>query len=354
LADWSESRGLRFSSTKSSVVNFTRKRCSPSINLSLYGHRLPVVTSVKFLGIILDSKLNWCHHITELKKKCLGRLNLLKMLNGSSWGADRKCLLRLYKTHLRSILDYSSIIYGSASSGILQKLDVIQNQALRICTGALRSSPISSLHVETNIVPLTHHRSGQILRYYFKVLKNPTHINAYRLNCPTQSSCSTTLQEICRSLLHFYDISPSNLEDLPMKAIHQQLDHSINIVLQCQWTNGPSNKLRLLKPTLEEWSTSYQENRKLEKVLARLRIGHTIATHQYLFTRSPPPICARCEILIDVPHLLNDCQNFSISRELLFGFSPFPVYNNLTNTSPKFNTVVQFLFREKSALYNSI
>ena len=95
LVVWSEARGLRFSAAKSSVVNFTRKRNVPTITLSLYGNRLPVVSTVKFLGITLDSKLNWCHYIAELKKKCLSRLNLLKMLNGSSGGADRKCLLRL-------------------------------------------------------------------------------------------------------------------------------------------------------------------------------------------------------------------------------------------------------------------
>ena len=87
-------------------------------------------------------------HLKYLKKKCQKALNLLKVLAHTDWGSDRKLLLQLYKSLIRSRLDYGSIVYGSARKSYLQMLDPVQNQALRLCLGAFRTSPAKSLQVE--------------------------------------------------------------------------------------------------------------------------------------------------------------------------------------------------------------
>lgn len=38
--------------------------------------------------------------------------------------------------------------YGSASKSLIKKVETVQAQSLRICCGALRSSPISALQVD--------------------------------------------------------------------------------------------------------------------------------------------------------------------------------------------------------------
>ena len=47
-------------------------------------------------------------------------------------------MLRLYKSLVRSKLDYGCIVYGSASKSYLQMLDPVHNQGLRLCLGAFR------------------------------------------------------------------------------------------------------------------------------------------------------------------------------------------------------------------------
>ena len=88
--------------------------------LHLYGSHIPVVEESKFLGILFDRKLSFIPHIKYLKAKCLKALNLLKVLSHTSWGADRTTLLKLYRSLVRSKLDYSCIIYGSAQKSYLQ------------------------------------------------------------------------------------------------------------------------------------------------------------------------------------------------------------------------------------------
>ena len=47
-------------------------------------------------------------------------LNLLKVLSHTSWGADRTTLFKLYRSLVRSKLDYGCIICGSARKSYLQ------------------------------------------------------------------------------------------------------------------------------------------------------------------------------------------------------------------------------------------
>ncbi|ELU10076.1 hypothetical protein CAPTEDRAFT_219461 [Capitella teleta] len=81
--------------------------------------------------IWLDRKLNFKAHIDYVRNKCQKYLNLLKILAHYSWGADRKTLLQLFRSFIRSTLDYGSIVYGAARPSYLKRLGVVQNQALR-------------------------------------------------------------------------------------------------------------------------------------------------------------------------------------------------------------------------------
>ena len=103
--------------------------------LTFDGTPIPVVEENKFLGVIFDRKLSFIPHIKQLKAKCqkalnllrVKALNLLRVVVHTDWGADRKVLLNLYRTIIRSKLDYGSIIYGSARKSYLEMLDPIHH-----------------------------------------------------------------------------------------------------------------------------------------------------------------------------------------------------------------------------------
>ena len=77
--------------------------------LTLDGTRILVVEENEFLGIVFDRKLSFIPHIKQLKARCPKALNLLRVVAHTDWGADRKVLLNLYRTIIRSKLDYGSI-----------------------------------------------------------------------------------------------------------------------------------------------------------------------------------------------------------------------------------------------------
>ena len=99
-------------------------------HLKLDGAILPYADKVKFLGMIFDSKLTWAKRIDDLKLKVKKSINLLRVISGSDWGADKKSLLRLYDTLCRSKLDYGCQIYCSASKSKLDALNIVHSTEL--------------------------------------------------------------------------------------------------------------------------------------------------------------------------------------------------------------------------------
>jgi len=89
-----------------------------------------------------------------LKDKCTKALNFLRVVAHTSWGADQQTLLHLYRSLIRSKLDYGCIVYGSARGSYLQMLDPIQNYAVRLYLGAYRTiHPPASVYLQTNHLP---------------------------------------------------------------------------------------------------------------------------------------------------------------------------------------------------------
>ena len=107
IEDWALHNGFKFSKSKTQCVHFCQlRKVHDDPELYLYGSLIPVVEDYKFLGIIFDRKLSFIPHIKYLKAKCLKALNLLKVLSHTNWGADRTVLLQLYRSLIRSKLDF--------------------------------------------------------------------------------------------------------------------------------------------------------------------------------------------------------------------------------------------------------
>ena len=97
----------------------------------------------------------------------------LRVVAHKDWGANGSTLLKLYRSHVRSKLDYGCVVYGSARKSTLEALDRVQNAALRTCLGAFRTSPVLSLHVEAGELCLELRRQQLCLQYITKLRSNP-------------------------------------------------------------------------------------------------------------------------------------------------------------------------------------
>ena len=175
IQKWALENGFKFSKTKTQCMHFCQLRgLHNDPVLKLDGVEIPVVDQYKFLGIIFDRKLSFIPHINYLKAKCQKALQLLRVVAHTDWGADKLTLLKLYRSLVRSKLDYGCFIYGSARKSYLRCLDSIHHLGLRLALGALRTSPVESLYVEANEAPLSLRRERLALQYYTKLQSCPS------------------------------------------------------------------------------------------------------------------------------------------------------------------------------------
>ena len=176
---WTKQWGLTLNLAKTKCMLFTSRQAA-TIPLSLDGCVLAFVGQYRYLGVVLDApRLRWEPHINSLKLNCIPIVNLLRSISGRQWGADRILLLKLYKILIRSRLDYGAAFYASAAPTNLEKLNVIQNNCLRIALGCRKTTPISTMEVEANIPPLSVHRKELMCKYYLRLIQLP--------QCPVMS-----------------------------------------------------------------------------------------------------------------------------------------------------------------------
>ena len=69
-------------------------------------------------------------------------LEILQVLSHTTWGLDRKTLLRLHHSRILSKLSYGCEVFSSATVNRLKILNSIHH------AGVFKSSPISSLLVD--------------------------------------------------------------------------------------------------------------------------------------------------------------------------------------------------------------
>ena len=121
-------------------------------------------------------------------------MDIFKILSHTSWGADRKHLLQLYKALILPKLLYGCEVYSSAKQSKLDILNSIHHAGIRYATGAFRSSPIPSLLIDAGELPLYMYRHNYMIRFWFR---------AQRL--PNSLTCKTILDA---KFSEFYDKQP--------------------------------------------------------------------------------------------------------------------------------------------------
>ena len=179
LQEWADLNGFSFSPSKTVAVHFCRKRnCIREPDLYINQKRIEVKEQARFLGVIFDKIHNFHPHIKDLKIRCIKALSAMRVLSNREWGADTTALLHIYRSLVRSKLDYASFVYGNTSPSYISKLDTIHHQGLRLALGAFRTSPVDSLLAEADEPPLALRRKQLALQYALKIgacPDNPAH-----------------------------------------------------------------------------------------------------------------------------------------------------------------------------------
>ena len=165
FANWCETNSLTINISKTKTMAFGSRhkvKRARGANITLGGEILKQVPSYKYLGIILDSKLNYNLHVNQVIRTVLHKLILLSKM--TKYLKD-EVTLRIYKTMLLPYFDYADFIFNKATNKDLEKLQRLQNKCLKICMGKDRRFSTEAIHKVANVPFLDDRREAHVLNF---------------------------------------------------------------------------------------------------------------------------------------------------------------------------------------------
>ena len=87
----------------------------------------------------------WRNHIVKVYEKASKRLNMPKFI---TYKVGRSILTSLYKSLIRTLMEYMDVIWNNCSDCDSALLDSVQYEAARLVTGAIKVTSSARLYKE--------------------------------------------------------------------------------------------------------------------------------------------------------------------------------------------------------------
>ena len=111
---------------------------------------------IRYLGIFIHHKFQWKHHVTVMANRACSTIRSLSILGNSVRGLDYANWRRVFHSLILPVLTYGFPLYSTQHhiTGLLNILQVTQNDAVRKISGCFKTTPIIPLHYLTAIPPI--------------------------------------------------------------------------------------------------------------------------------------------------------------------------------------------------------
>ena len=179
---WLIKAGLNAEPEKTELIYFKKGREKtnppnyihlPIPTLNTY-YRVTATNTVKYLGFFFDNKLSWKHHVEVMCNRARASLKSLQLLGNSVRGLDQAKWRLAYNAICLPVLTYGcQLWYTGKQIGLVKKLQVVQNDAVKQISGTFRTTPREPLHQLLNILPMDLRLNMLVQKTAFRLYKAP-------------------------------------------------------------------------------------------------------------------------------------------------------------------------------------
>lgn len=163
-----DSKDLDLQMEKTELIVFSdksKKKIQPMDTYVIDGITKKVEEQVKFLGIWLDSELNFRKQIEAVRAKVSKANNFLRMMMGVKWGVDCDTAVLLYKNLVRSTIDYGLFVFFPWEAKTRLLLERAQFAGLWIALSYRMSTPTNVIIAEAKVLTMEN-RAGLLARRF--------------------------------------------------------------------------------------------------------------------------------------------------------------------------------------------
>ena len=210
LEAWGQTWQMEFHPTKCQAMRVGKKKSCPP-DYMLHGINLAIVSEVKYLGVIIDSNLNWSKQVSEVVAKANKKLAFLRR-NLRIHSPKIKALA--YSSLIRSQLEYCSSVWHPHTAKNIGKIEMVQRRAARWALSRYHNTSsvtemLGHLHWQT----LKHRRDFSSLCLFYKMANGEAATNLQNYLTPSQrttrrSHSHTYIQPQCGSDAFLHSFFP--------------------------------------------------------------------------------------------------------------------------------------------------
>ena len=133
IKTWLQSNKLSLNIDKSNFIIFhpPRKRCNYTMNIVINDKPLKQKQVIKYLGIMIDSELNWKSHISLICKKISKSIGILSKIRHYLLP---NLLKMLYFSLIYPFLIYGVTVWGNTYPSTIKPICILQKRAIRLIT----------------------------------------------------------------------------------------------------------------------------------------------------------------------------------------------------------------------------
>ena len=129
IEKWVDNNGLALNVKKTKYMIFSRQRIDNSnIDFHINNTRIEEKSECRFLGVIVDNKLNWAHHIAAVKLKMSKYLGVMFKIKNR---VPLKVRIQIFQSFVQSHLNFCPLIWGFAAKSHIESLFRKQKQGIR-------------------------------------------------------------------------------------------------------------------------------------------------------------------------------------------------------------------------------
>ncbi|XP_046677242.1 uncharacterized protein LOC124365314 [Homalodisca vitripennis] len=141
---------MSINASKTKLMTFKRTTSSIDFNYSLDDKLLDHCTSIKDLGIVLDSSFGYSLHIDQLCCRASGMIGLI--MRTARHGHGSNALVLPYKSLVLQLLEYASVVWSPYQVGLIDRLQSVQNKFLRYLHWREPDRPLNLLRLHPLVV----------------------------------------------------------------------------------------------------------------------------------------------------------------------------------------------------------
>ena len=225
ISNWLKVNKLSLNVKKTKYTQFHMpQKAVPKLKLTIDNYNIERVDDFNFLGLTINTKLNWSSHINIIAGKLTKAIGII---NNVKYTMPQQTLLTLYNTLVLPHIHYCLLAWGNSAT----RVQTLQKKALRTISLASKHTHTEPICKILSLLKFTDIYKLQIQKFYFNIINNnlPAYFHNFHLiDRPTNTFSYNTRNKIKRLPLVKHNFAKNCLKH----NLIREINYTPNIILE--------------------------------------------------------------------------------------------------------------------------